>query len=339
MAALIERTQTNKREDISDALIMCKIDETPFTSMVKKGGEAQNTLTEWPVDVPVAPITVGVVDEQDVSAYENFSGSRTKLQGRVQIFERKPMVSRLAANISNVAGVGSKKEFARAIAKAMIAMKLDMEARFLSNDDSQADNGTVGYETRGAAAWISSSAQSDLPVPAAYRTAAAQIFSGAAMSTLTEDNFKAMLKARFDNTGKSGDLVGFVGSTLKAAIDTWSVYTPNLASNTVVRTVNGEATDRKLHNVVDFINTSFGNVELHLSRHQQYDGASAATVSTAKGALILDMDTWEVGFNEKPTRHDLPNNGGGPRALIESIAVLRCLNPMANCRITPNDAS
>lgn len=341
MPAVVERSQSLKREDISDILIMASADETPFLSMVKKGPEPDNTLFSWPVDLPAKPKGKGVVDEKDVTTFENFSEDRTQLQGRVQIFERTPMVSRIADRVSNVAGVGKGKEFSRNLAKAGLAIKLDMETRFLSQDDSQADNGTVGYETRGAGKWIQSTAQSDLPVPEKYRTPAGNIYSGDSLANCGEDDVKAMLKSRWQSIGKKGKLVGFCAPDFQAAIDTWSIYADAVANKTVVRQFSNDPTEATITQMVNYIVTSFGEVELYPHRNLLYTVDAAGelvedTVLTAKGALFLDMDFVEVRFNENPTKHTLENKGGGPRALIEAIGALCITNPRAHCKAAPN---
>lgn len=335
MPGIVETSQTNKREDISDMMIMARVDETPFLAMAKKGDEAQNTLFEWPIDQPMPPKTKGVKDAQDATNFQNYSPDRTKLKGRLQIFEELPSVSRLAEKVSNVAGVGRKKEFGKQVVKAIEAASLSIETRMLSADDSAEEGASPAYETRGAAEWIKATAQTDLPVPATYRTPSGSIYSGT-LADFTENSFKALLKSRWDSIHRKGTLTAFCGSDFKSKVDTWSFYAPDVGSNTFVRSINSQATDRKVSQVVDFLNTSFGNVEMYLHPYLMYDGADAATTATPLGALVLDMEFVEIAFNQRPTKNPLPNLGGGPRAQIEAIAGLKITNPRAHCKIAPS---
>lgn len=339
MPAVVERSQSLKREDISDLMIMAKADETPFFSMLSKGDEPNNTLFEYPIDMPATPKIKGVVDEQDAASFEDFTDKRAKLQARVQIFERKPMVSRLSDRVSNVAGVGKNKEFARSVAKAIVACKLGIEARFLSNDDSQEDNGSDGYETRGMGSWISSTAQTDLPVPEAYRTPAGNIYAADTLANFGEDDFRALLQSRWETIGSKGKLVAFCGPDFQSHVDSWSIYADTVANKTVVRSMNNDPTERTITAMVNYLVTSFGEVELYPHRHLLCSVSGDDAVATAnisdKGALIIDMDMVEARFTENPTKHTLENKGGGPRALIEAIGALACKNPLAHCKVAP----
>ena len=62
-----------------------------------------------------------------------------------------------------------------AAAKALVEIKRGMEARFCSDQDSQPDDGTQPYQTRGLGTWINASASTDLPVDSRYLTPAASI--------------------------------------------------------------------------------------------------------------------------------------------------------------------
>lgn len=335
MPGIVEVTQTNKREDISDMMIMGRTEETPFLAIAAKGAEAQNTTTEWPVDLPVAPRTAGVPDDQDATNFQNFSPDRTRIKGVVQIFERLPKVSRLANKVSNVAGVGKGQEFSKQVLKAMDAVALDMETRFLSGDDSDDESTGTAYETRGMGSWTQSTAQSHLPVPANYRPDAGQIYGSDTLTNLEENDLKAMLQARWAKTRKKGTLRAFVGPDFKSKVDLWSYYAPTVSNNTFVRNVNNNVTDRRITQVVDYLNTSFGNVEMYLHPYILFDGADTESTATPLGALLIDMDAVEIGFNERPTKNPLPDLGSGPRAQISAIAVLRNKNPMAHCKVAP----
>ena len=125
MAGLVERSQSLKREDLADLLVEIDRAATPFTSMARKGSAPKNSLIEWGLDAYPAPRTTPVVDDADVSSYENLSSDRQKGQTYCQIFQRAPKVSRLANLTSDVSGVGFKQEMSRSIAKSLTMLKRD----------------------------------------------------------------------------------------------------------------------------------------------------------------------------------------------------------------------
>lgn len=337
MPGIVERDQSNKREDVTDMMITAKVNDTPYLAAIRKRREANNTQFEWPVDLPVEPRTTGVPDDQDASDFQDFSPDRTKLKGQLQIFERLPKVSRLANIVSDVAGVGKKKEFARNVAKAISACGLDIETRLLCHDDSAEEtNPGTANETRGMSYWINSTAQTHLPVPTAYLTPSTNIFSGAALSTFTEALFIGLMQSKWDATHRKGTLRGFVGSAFKAHVDSWSLYVPDKTSNTTIRRMTGK--DKVVSQIVDMLQTSYGDVTLELHPHLFYDGADAASTQTTIGAMFIDMEYVELAFNQRPTRNALPNLGGGPRAQIEAIAGQACTNPLAHTKVYPSGA-
>lgn len=177
MPSLTSRNQSGRREDLSDVIAVVDARSCEVSSMLPKGEEPTNPLMQWQADSYLSPNIVGIVEDKDRTEFENHAPRKT-LQGRIQIVERAPKVSRIAQQVSNVAGVGRKKEFAKSVAKAITVAKRDIECRILCDDDSQEDNGMVGYETRGMFTWVRATAQSDLPVPTEFLTPASSILTG-----------------------------------------------------------------------------------------------------------------------------------------------------------------
>lgn len=307
--------------------------------MLPKGEEPTNPLMTWQADSYLEPSITGVVEDADRVDFENHSARKT-LQGRIQIVERAPKVSRVAQNVSNVAGVGRKKEFAKAVAKAITVAKRDIECRILCQDESQEDNGIVGFETRGLFSWISSTAQSDLPVPAEFLTPAASIISGSwAGGAVTEAAVReTVLGSIWDQTGVMGNFQMVVGRQLKAAITGWTIYQPNLASNTVIRTFQNEDTN-VLRACVDRIEGDFGTIELRLSPWLRRDLDLSVTANNdiaQRSGLIFDVDMLEIRYNERPNFRAFEDQGGGPRGLVEAIWGLVVFNPKGMGKISPS---
>ena len=170
MAKTMEVAQVGKREDLRDIISLIDARKCPLTTMSNKGmGNPSNTLIEWQVDAYPTPSFAGFLETEDVNSHEDMAALRARLKTRIQIFQRSPMVGRLAER-SDVAGIGKNGEMARAITKSFEMLKRDVESAFGSDHESQVESGLSPYLTRGLGKWIQSSAQTDLPVDSNYLT-------------------------------------------------------------------------------------------------------------------------------------------------------------------------
>ncbi len=315
MAGLTERNQTLKREDLSDLLTEVDRKATPFLSMARSGSAPRNSLVEWGLDAYPAVRTTPVVDDADVSAYEDMS-NRAKAQNYVQIFQRAPKVSRLANLTSDVAGVGYKQEMARSIAKSLVMVKRDMESTFLGNNDAQADNGVVGYGSKAANIIISTTGGSTLQIPSGFRTPSGSINESQTSSNLVEEHVRDVLKSIWDQTGENNKAyAGICGSTFKNTVSEFTIA--RVTSGTVTQ-VNRSAENSTLTSGVDVLDTDFGTVTLHLDSFLRSDSATAGPLS----CYIFNMDNIEIKYASQPSFRELPDLGGGPRGLVESVATL-----------------
>lgn len=337
MPSLTSRNQPGRREDLSDVIAVVDARSTEVSSMIPKGDEPTNPLASWQADDYLEPSTRGVVEDADRTEFENHVG-RVSLQGRIQITERAPKVSRVAQKVSNVAGVGRKKEFAKSVAKAITVAKRDIECTVLSANDSQEDDGVNPFQTRGMFKWIQAAAQTDLPVPEKARTPATSIFSNA-WANLTEAAIReSILGSIWDETGNMGNFQFVVGRQLKALITNWTIYTPNVASNTTVRTFQQDDAS-VIRASVDRIEGDFGTLELRCSPwlRRDLDLSVAANKDIAqRSGVIFDVDMMEIRYNERPNFRAFEDKGGGPRGLVEAIWMLVCFNPRGMGKVNPS---
>jgi hypothetical protein len=328
-------SSVGKREDISDIISVVDAKECVLSSTIRKGKKPANALTEWQVDNMPSTSTAGVVDGTDVTSFasgENYASGRARIGNYIQQFRRVPAVSRLEETVAVVAGINNpdpngisgNTEFARAKAKSTIMLKRDVETALLSDNSAQADNGTVPFLTRGLGKWISVAASKDsvVPVPDAYCPAAGQIFS-AAITTFTEDSFRSLLQARWNQTGKASNLIGVVGANVKNAISDFSRYLPSRASNTSVRFYSSSPEEKKVTTAVDIYSGDYGDIELFLS----------AFVPDANRGYIVDPEYVELRTHTSPYFSQLPDLGGGPRGIVETIVALAVTNPLAHAKI------
>lgn len=334
MPGLLEKDQVGKREALADMIALVDQKATPFTTMVKKGKEPGNTLIEWQVDKYDDTKLDGIVDGTDVTNFENAAKDRARLKNVIQIFRRTAKVSRLSEEVSNVAGA-REGEMARSIAKKLVEIKRDQEAAFLSDNNSQTDNGAVPYLTRGMGKWIVTSDSDQYAVPTAYLPGSTQVNTTATASLDEDTDLQGILTAIFDATGMIGDYKAIVGSVLRRRITsmtrTGQYGSTNVASK--VRMFSGEIDSTKIQQSTTIFEGDFGTIEVAPS---SFIGRSATTNTTdSDRGYILDMDKIDVCYGKLPKVEKLPDLGGGPRSLIEAYAALRVYNPIGLGKLLP----
>lgn len=326
MPQLTSRNAIGAREDISDVIHKADSKKTSFFTMVKKGTKPMSTQPQWPVESYPDPTSEGAVDEKDVQDFENLGAPDALLSGRIQIWERKPRVSRLAQLVTNQAGIGPRKAYAKAVAKALVMIVRDIELTALSDNESRAGTSSLGGKIRGLGKWISDTAQTDLPVDAAYRPDAAAIYKGA-IASLADDDLVGIMQAIFDKTGDDEmQLIGLCGSTAKRRLSKLTAYMKDEASYTAVRRY-GDADSKVISQKVDLLETDFGQVILRNSSFIN-TGGDAKSAASKRLAHFLNMDTISMRFAEAPNARELENAGGGPRGIVEAIGTLEVGNPL-----------
>jgi hypothetical protein len=329
MPTTAELTQVGKRESLADIIYVADAKNTPFKSMVKKGKTITNMFHEWQADAYDSPRTTGVLDGQDVAEFEDAARNRARFGVYAQELRRTPKVNQLAEDVSTVAGINSadpqgvrgSTEFARAKAKKIVEIGRDIETTLLSNNETQQEGSGNPYLTRGLGRWIQNGAQSVQPVPAAFRTPTASIYSST-IASFDEDDLRALLQSRWDQTGSSDQLKLICGAGVKNAVTDMSRYLPDKANYTEIRRTNNAKPDR-IESSVDVYAGDYGEVEVHLDNF----------LPDANTGYILDMRGLELCTKGEPSYRDLPDLGGGPRGLIRAIILLCVGNPLSHCKI------
>ena len=319
-------TVKGQREDLSDAMVLIEPGDTPLFSMCKKAKEPQNVLFQWPADRYSDPQTAGVLADADVSSFDDQHANRELLSGRIQKTRRAFSTDDLVENVADLAGVGRKQAFNKAAAKALVELKIDIEAIMGSDNDSQVQSGSNPYKTRGIGEWIKSTAQTDAAtaVPAAFRTPAASI-NTTVTTSLTENNVIDVLQSIYGvrRARRNYDLV--CGVSLKRAFTNF-IRTQTGSTNVMssVRGFSSNAEDKKIVNTIDIYEGDFGILSLHVSTYLAH--GAAAAVSAARG-YVLDMDLVSIGFNRKPRMEELEDRGGGRRGFCDAIFGVAVANP------------
>jgi hypothetical protein len=337
MPATLITSQTGIRQDLSDLIAVVDAKTCPVISMAKKGAEPINPLTQWQADAfNAATVPAGVLSNTDVSSddFVDNAANRVLLSARIQKFREVPSVDDLAQHVSEVAGIGKKKEMARAVSKSLEQMKRSMEAAFCSDQEGVEQSGVTPYKTRGLGKWIQNGAQSDLPVNSAYRTPTASI-NTTATASLTENNIQDMLQSLYEQTGKAQTYSLVCGPALKrqfTAFTRTQFASTNVAS--AIRVLN-QKDSSKIVSSVDIFEGDFGTLELIPSLFLAKDATvNAAAVQNGRG-YVLDMDMVELRYNRKPRFQELEDRGGGPRGIVDAICALCVKSPLALGKFAP----
>jgi len=337
MPATLITSQTGIRQDLSDLIAVVDAKTCPVISMAKKGAEPINPLTQWQADAfNAATVPAGVLSNTDVSSsdFVDNAANRVLLSARIQKFREVPSVDDLAQHVSEVAGIGKKKEMARAVSKSLEQMKRSMEAAFCSDQEGVEQSGVTPYKTRGLGKWIQNGAQSDLPVNSAYRTPTASI-NTTATASLTENNIQDMLQSLYEQTGKAQTYSLVCGPALKRQFTSFTrtqFASTNVAS--AIRVLN-QKDENKIVSTVDIFEGDFGTLELIPSLFLAADATTnAAAVQNGRG-YVLDMDMVELRYNRKPRFQELEDRGGGPRGIVDAICALCVKSPLALGKFAP----
>jgi hypothetical protein len=321
---LVHPAPAGLREDLADVISVIDQKNTPVTSRIKAGSDLTNgSVFSWQADSYNDPSFDGVLTNADVTTFDDPAKNRVLLSGRAQKFRRSIKVDDFAQNVDNIAGVGKKKEMARGVSRALIELKRDMESAFCSSNDSQEQSGTNPYKTRGLGSWISSSAQTDLPVPASFRTPSASI-NTTATSSLTESDVAAVLQSVYEQTGTIDTMDLVTGPNLKKRFSEFTRYSSGSNTALSTRQYTASLNDRTVISTVDTYIGDFGTINLVPTLFNAKDAAAA--VQSARGYL-LNMDMLESRYGRRPRFQELEDQGGGPRGLVDAIAALVCWNP------------
>ena len=341
MPALVEPELVGKRQDLSDMLYVADRKTTPGISSIRKGEPLRNMLYDFVVKSYGARKKGGVPDGKDVSAFDAQTPKR-QLQARGEVYRRAPMVGFVAQEMSLAGGVaGVPNQFNEAKADQLIEHKRDIEKELWSNQDSRPDDGVNGSQMRGLGRWIYEGTATltldpadlspttgyfELPVPADVRTPSNQIFTGS-ISAMTQAQFEALIQAKYENTGASSDLRGFVNPIVKNRVGFFSRYQPDVSTySSRVFISSGQLEGTTLFGAtVDVYRSDWGTFELF--------PVLVDFTPTAYTGYFLDMAQPRLRSAGTYETTDLPNLGGGPRAMIQSILSIFPGDPRAHCKI------
>jgi hypothetical protein len=324
MPGLTEPNQVGKREDLSEIYSNVDQKSCPFVSRIDKSTKPTNSEFDWQADAYATAKVSGTVDGTDVADFENAAENRARLGNVVQVWRRTAKVSRLAQELSDVAGI--KNELALASAKKMVECKRDQETTLLQNGvNGQLDTGAVPYLTASLGKWIDTTGPTvPRSVAAAFRTPTGSIDTTATAS-VTETIVQNVLKSVFDNTGMNGEFVLFAGSTLRRAFTDFTRTAGSAGYRS--RVFNFDGASRTITQSTTVYEGDYGTVEIVSSNFIGNDYTTAGNTGKNVGYLC-DMSKLHLRSLKRPSVESLPDLGGGPRILIETVGGLQVDNPL-----------
>ena len=308
----------SNREDLLDVLTILAPEETPVLSSAPKS-KASATFVEWTVDSLSAPVTTGVAEGSDVTAFTDKFAGRARLGNYVQKFRRDFMVSDLQNAVDSV----GPAKIAQAEAKAVREIKRDIEATLMSNNDrSVEDGGSTVYGLRGLGDWIDSAGPSD--VPAAYRTPAASI---SASGAITETVFNNLITSIYRVTGTTNSLTLVADTALRRVISDYARTSGSSDYSVRQVTYNGEVSTIKL--AVEMYESDHGMVSI-----VNMNPDCAPDTTNKDTGYLINPDYYGVAELISLGSTRLPNLGGGDRGYVDSTLTLLVKHPGAHGKIT-----
>ena len=312
------------REDLTDFLTILEPEETPKLSSFAKTKRPTNTYQEWQVDNLQTPSFGGVLDGADVTVFNNKAANRQRIGNYVQWWRQPWMVSRITEAV-DIAGVAN--EVANAKSKCMRELKRSIEATIGSDQDRQADNGTVPYLTRGLGTWVSSSGPAD--VNAIFRTPANSL-NNTATASLTEDTTNQVFQSQFEAVGSRRNLSFFVGPTLKRTVSKFQRQEGSVTAKSYM--VTQDAEEHQIDLRVDLYESDFGTIEVHsdLFNGVVTDASSASGFITATSrcrGYVVNPELVGFGYMIGMESVELPDQGGGRRGFVHAVGTVMVKNP------------
>lgn len=318
------------REDLRNVLTILEPEDTPFTSMCKKGPSPKATFTEVLGDTLRKPRKTGTKEGNDAGKGGNKATKRARFGTYCHRVMDEFGVTDVQELVSERGGVAAiSNEYGEAKAKCVREVKRDIESVCCSDIEHQGGS-DAEMQTRGAFTWIQNSAQSANPVPSDFRALSGAILSGVGVTTplFTEAQLNGILKALKTVYGGKKEFDCIAGNNVIETVDN---FTRTQSSTTNSRYhVYEMADEHEITLMVQVFDSSFGRVNMIPTEFNKIDSTG---VGDPNAALILNMMLWELQFLDALHSADLPELGGGPNGYVKALFANTCLSPRGNGKI------
>jgi hypothetical protein len=307
----------SNREDLTDVLTILAPEETPALSSANKQ-KANATFVEWTVDGLADPSTAGVSEGADVTTFTDQFASRARLGNYIQKFRRDFMVSDLQEAVDSV----GPAKVAQAEAKAIRELKRDVEATILSDNDRQAETGSVPYKMRGLGKFLDGS---NADIPNEYETPASSIDENGA--SIDETQFNTLIRSIYRANGEANNLVLIADTSLRKQIADYARLGDQTAT---VRNVNYDGNNSTIKLSVEIYQSDFGIVSIvNMNPVTNPETVSGTNTNHDRGYMI-NPDYYGIHELIPMGSSRLPNMGGGERGFVDCALTLGVYAPAAH---------
>lgn len=321
-----------RRRDVSNTFTVTRAEETPVSSLIRKGPKPKSTLFEYPIKVRHTPSDNAVADGKDVEDGDviNNEANKKLIQARVQKGRVAFGVSDLAEELGDEYAV-SGGLLADNRVDALVLAKENMETTLLKTGDSRAhiDNANPML-TRGLCSFIRTAnpANPDLPLPDIALCPAGNILTGqATAAAVTEEELLDVLQSIATAARAMKTVHVFASPAMRRQISSWLKFTPESAGNVLVRQFNNTVEKGKPNELtitVDRITCDFGKFYLH----------THFSLPAGVHAIVADMDMMELRPVRTPKLTKLEYRGGKHTEFFEYVVGLEVSNPRCFGKIT-----
>jgi len=293
------------REDLSGKIAELFPDDCPFIDGIGRS-TASNTYTEWQTDVlAAASATNSSIQGDDLA---NLSRANTTRVGNYTQILTKVVGASTTVEWTNKAG--RKSELARELMKAGRELRTDMEKRFVGNYASVAPAAGVAGLSGGALAWLTTNTSKGAGgADGGFSAAVVAAATNGTQRTYTESLLKTVLQT-----------VWVAGGNPKMVI-TNGAQKQAEAAFVGLADQRQEAGGKSMTIVAaaDYYLSDFGKIAFVADRF-----------ASARDALIVDPEYFDIAVGEEMTTFDLAQTGLAKRKAIRTEVTLRCLNEAAS---------
>ena len=293
------------REDLENDIYRIAPEKTPFTSNIGKV-KASNTFHEWQTEtIEAVDASNFQLEGDDISTLDS-ARLTTRVANYCQIFRKSGAV---ADTQTGVTLAGRADEMDRQKMLAGIALKKDVEARFIGNFASNAQSGGTPRKAAGALAWITSNdSRGATGTDGGFSGGTVSAAGNGTQRTFTEVQVKAVLATGFTNGSQFSQ--AYMSGTHKQQ---FSGFTGIADIRTEV-SGKGMAT---IYGAADVYVSDFGAITL--IPHQY---------GLTRDCLFIDPAMWAVGTLRPTYTKALASNGDNEKFGMWTEKTLVCRNQL-----------
>ena len=338
MAKLYDYDKPLKISGYLAPLLNTVSEEAKFLTLVRHGESPAAVLAEWSVDLPKrSGDPTGAEGADKTDGYSN--SVPEVLRGYAMRVESAGWHVTDLSELTATAYSARKAEAARQQAKDAKAGLLAVQDYLLGDHDTQDGHGNDNkYKTRSVYSWLSTSAQSNLPVPAACRPR--QSYSGT-LSDFDEAALQRLLAGAADEIDQDVNLVAFVGPSLGLHMASFAARAKAVDGVAQFTQLVSPQDANRIVRKVQFFDYVGGSVKVVVQRRQFVNlaGPNTHTEYTGCSGFFIDPSVWGLDWMQPWHHEPQDDNGGGPRGFHKGWVRLVCKCPLGQFAVKISDGS